>query len=129
MHITMCRSTGVTKESQSDDFIFFSPVLVCVCVVLSQQLTLPWICFHSRNHYCLFVCSARRTLHAFFTYVISKYTCYGQATTAGRSLMGETTMRSSVAEACWARPPTTGLWGLYCHLKYRSHSMLLWKIL
>lgn len=107
----------------------FSLLLLYLCVVLSHQLTPPWFSFHSRNHYCLFVCSTYKTLHVFFTYIISKYTCYGQAITEGSGLIGETAMRLCAADACWARPPTMGLWGLYGHMKYRSHLMFLWKIL
>lgn len=107
----------------------FSLLLSYVCVALSHQLTPPWVSFRSRNHCCLFVCSARKTPRAFFTYVISKYTCRGQAITEGSSLIGETAMRLCAADACWARPPTMGLWGLYGHMNYGSHLMLLWQIL
>lgn len=106
-----------------------SLLLSYVCVVLSHQVTPPWFSFHSRNHYYLFVCSAYKTPHVFFTYVISKHTCFGQAITEGSSLIGETSVRLCVVDACWARPPATGLWGLYGHMKYRSHLMLLWIIL
>jgi len=55
--VTMCSSTVVTRDSQSDDVILhFSLFCSCKCVVLSHQLTPPWFSFHSRNHYFLFVC-------------------------------------------------------------------------
>lgn len=77
---------------------FLYPALVHIYVESSHQLTPLWFSFHSRNHYCLFVCSVHKTLRVFFTY----QKCMLWASNYRRQLLNNCNKALSRVPAEWA---------------------------